>query len=487
VSLLSYSYQVPLAVPYWNGATYRGILRSVLSGSVIDGPDLGALRSAVMERLGAEDAIICGSGSLALEIALGACGVHEGDEVVIPTFCCTSIVPPILAVGANPVLADVGEELNITAGTAEAVLTNKTTAIIVPHLFGNPADINAIVDLARPKNIRVIDDAAQALGATIDGRPVGSFGDAGILSFGSEKVCFGLGGGVVVSRQKENLNGGSKMELPPARLSPTLRTFLSTLAWRRWRRWTLPAQAWLSHANTGNPDSPPNPYRKEILPNLNAAVALSLLQTLDENIAARRARVRAYQEVLGADERLTLVPHEPGSACLGQLVRVLPGRRDEDLSAHLVEALHCAGYEVQGSYVPIHLLPDYEEWLGQCLPHAERVWSDLIELPCGPEVSFAHVERIAYVVKQALRSGVLAPSYPHISHKASGGSAQAEAGLGAGLKPAPTVLASIRLLARTTKKYVANLATLTMSLLCSCSDRVFRCISDLSQNPFNRY
>ena len=210
MSLLPHFYRVPLSVPYWNGTTYRAIFRSLISGSVIAGRDLGKLRSAVMERLGVEDAIICGSGSLALELALRACGVREGDEVVIPTFCCTSVVPPILAVGAHPVLADVGEELNITAETVEAVLTNKTKAIIVPHLFGNPADIDAIVDLARPRNIRVIDDAAQALGATIDGRPVGSFGNAGILSFGSEKVCFGLGGGVIVSRQEKHLNARFK-------------------------------------------------------------------------------------------------------------------------------------------------------------------------------------------------------------------------------------------------------------------------------------
>jgi len=412
VSLLSYPYRVPLAVPYWNGATYRTILRSLVSGSVIAGADLGQLRSAVMERLGAEDAIICGSGSLALEIALWACGVSEGDEVVIPTFCCTSVVPPILAVGAHPVLADIGEELNITAETVEAALTNKTTAIIVPHLFGNPADIQTIIDLARPKNIRVIDDAAQALGATIDGRPVGSFGDAGILSFGSEKVCFGLGGGVVVSRQKENLNAVLKMKLPSAWLFPTLRTFLSTLAWRRWRRWTRPAQAWLSHAETTSPDSPPSPYRKEILPNLNAAVALSLLQTLDENIAARRVRVRAYQELLRSDERLRLVSHQPGSACLSQVVRVLPGRQGDDLSAHLVQALHSAGYEIQGSYVPIHLLPYYQTWAWQHPPHAERVWSDLIELPCEPKVSFTHVERIASIIKQVLKRGVLPAVMP---------------------------------------------------------------------------
>jgi dTDP-4-amino-4,6-dideoxygalactose transaminase len=423
VSLLPYSYHVPLSVPYWSGVTYRAILRSLISGSVINGPDLGNLRSALIERLGVEEAVLCGSGSLALEIALRVCGVREGDEVVIPTFCCTSVVPPILAVGAHPVLADIGEELNITAETVEAVLTNKTTAIIVPHLFGNPVDINSIVDVARSKNIRVIDDAAQALGATINGRPVGSFGDAGILSFGSEKVCFGLGGGVFVSRDKKNLNSGSRMELPPARLSPTLRTLFSTLAWRRWRRWTLPAQACLFHADTGSPDSPPAPYRQETTANLNAAVALSLLETLDKNITARRARVGAYQELLRSDERLRLIPHQPGSACLSQVVRVLPGRRGDDLSAHLVQALHSAGYEIQGSYVPIHLLPHYQSWARQSLPHAERVWSDLIELPCGPEVSFAHVERIAFVVKQALRGSVLPSSGPRIHHKASHGSA----------------------------------------------------------------
>jgi dTDP-4-amino-4,6-dideoxygalactose transaminase len=400
--MLSFSYRVPLAVPYWNAATYRGILCSFLSGSIVEGPDLGALRDAVMERLGAQDAIICGSGSLALEIALRACGVGEGDEVVVPTFCCTSVVPPILAVGAHPVFADVGEELNITVETVEAVLTQKTAAIIVPHLFGNPADIQTIIGLARSMDVRVIDDAAQALGATIDGRPVGSFGEAGILSFGSEKVCFGLGGGVVFSRHKEVLNGKLQIDLSPARLSPTLRGFLSTLVWRRWRRWTLPLQTWFSRGKATGPDSPPSLYQKEILSNLNAAVASSLLQTLDANIAARRARVEAYKQLLGAEPCLKLISHRLGSACLTQVIQLLPGSDGEDRSARLIGALRQAGYEVQGSYVPIHLLPYYEPWVRERLPYAERVWSNLIELPCEPAVSFAHLERIAAIVKQTL-------------------------------------------------------------------------------------
>ncbi|MGH7828739.1 MAG: DegT/DnrJ/EryC1/StrS family aminotransferase, partial [Candidatus Binatia bacterium] len=347
-------------------------------------------------------AVLCGSGSLALEIALRACGVRRGDEVVIPTFCCTAVIPPILAVGAIPVLADVGEELNVTAKTVEAVLTTQTKAVIVPHLFGNPADIDAILELTHGCGIRVIDDAAQALGATIDGRPAGSFGDAGILSFGSEKVCFGLGGGIAVSRREGLFAGNGEHRLPPARLFPSTRSLMSTILWRRWRRWTLPAQEFFSR-ETG-PDAPPIAYRTEGMANLKAAVALPLVQTLHENIAARRARVRAYRDLLGTEEALELVPHRSGSACLTQVVRVLAKHRGDDPAARLIEALGRTGYEVQGSYLPIHLISRYQQWFRDSLPHAEGVWADLIELPCEPGVSFDHLERIGAVVKRVVDS-----------------------------------------------------------------------------------
>ena len=394
--------RVPLAVPYWNGETYRGILRSLLSGATVEGDDLQRLRSLVIETFGVEEAVLCGSGSLALEMALRACGVGRGDEVVIPTFCCTAVVPPILAVGAVPVLADVGAELNVTAETVDATLTKRTKAIIVPHLFGNPAEIGAIIDLAHARNIRVIDDAAQALGATINGRPAGSFGDAGILSFGSEKICSGLDGGAVVYRNKELLSGARALELARPEVFNSLRTLVSTMICRRWRRWTLPL---LSRFRDGAaPDSPPAHYRKETMANLSAAVALSLMRTLRENVATRRARVDAYRELLGNDGRLELVPHRRGSACLTQVVRILPKRRGEDSASEIIQALGSAGFEIQGSYVPIHLLSRYRQWFRGPLAHTERVWADLIELPCEPSVSFAHVDRIAALVTRVLHS-----------------------------------------------------------------------------------
>ena len=138
--------------------------------------------------------------------------------------------------------------------------------------------------------------------------------------------------------------------------------------------------------------------------NLNAAVAVSLMQTLGENIAARRACVRAYQDLLGDDERLELIQHQNGSACLTQVVRVLSQRRGDDPASSVIEALGRAGYEVQGSYIPIHLLSVYERFVRAPLPQAEGIWGDLVELPCEPDVTLDRVERIAAVVKRVLRS-----------------------------------------------------------------------------------
>ena len=388
---------MPLAVPYWKRETYRAALRSILRGQILAGPELGRLKSLLLSRIDAAAALLCGSGSLALEVVLASCGVGHGDEVVIPSFCCSAIVPPIMNVGAAPVFADVGEDLNITAGTVEDACTQKTKAVIVPHLFGNPADIQAIEKIARSRNIAVIDDAAQALGATIDGRAAGGFGDAGILSFGAEKVCFGIGGGVALSR-REGLFAGAC--LPAPRSSSPLLKLGSALIRRRWRRWTFPLDSLLPAK--AEPGEPPVSYRREGMANISAAVALTLTRTLDENIAARQARVRRYRELLGDEGRLQLVPHRPGSACLTQVVRVLPRRSRDDSAVRVIDALRAEGYEVQGSYVPIHLLPAYERWSRGPLPNAESAWGDLVELPCEPDISPDHIERIAVIVRRAI-------------------------------------------------------------------------------------
>jgi len=397
--LREYFPRVPLAVPFWSGDTYRKILHCILSGEIIAGPDLVELRRQLLEYFGVPDIVLCGSGSLALELALRVCDLDAGDEVIIPSFCCSAAVAPILAVGATPVLADVGSELNVTVETIDAARTRKTRVIIVPHLFGNPADIGAIAELGNAKNIVVIDDAAQALGAMIDDQPAGSCGDMGVVSFGAEKVCFGLGGGALVAHSGGVLDAARQIVLGPPAVSHALARLTATLVRRRWRRWTLPAQVMLAQAK--NPAAPPLPYRKEGMANLQAALAANLLAALGENLAARRARVDAYRELLGGCDGLELISHQPGSACLTQVIRLLPGRTGDRATA-LIAALGAAGIEVQGSYVPIHLLGWARQAVWDRLPFTAQVWEGLVELPCEPSVSMADVESIAALVKRIL-------------------------------------------------------------------------------------
>ncbi len=391
--------RVPLAVPYWNRETYRCFYDCIASGRVVRGFELGKLESAIVETLGVTGVLLAGSGSLAIELALRAFGVGRGDEVIIPAFCCTAIAPPILAAGAAPVFADVGDDLNITPETVDAVLSRKTKAVIVPHLFGNPADIRGIVALAHGKEIYVIDDAAQALGATIDGRPVGGFGDAGIVSFGWGKVCAGLGGGALVCRNEELLSRIENTELSQPSYAYMLRNCLSSITWHRWRRWTSPLQRALIHFRGYDPVTPPRPYRREAMANLSAAVAVSLVRTLQKNIAARHALVAGYRQFLAGSEDFELVPHGTGSACLNQVVRVLPRGGADDLTVRILQRLRKTGYEVQGSYIPIHLIPEYEGCRRGRLTQTERIWEDLIELPCEPSVDLQDAMRIAEIIK----------------------------------------------------------------------------------------
>jgi perosamine synthetase len=273
-------------------------------------------------------------------------------------------------------------------------LTPKTRAVVVPHLFGNPADIESITALTRAKEIIVIDDAAQALGATIDGRAAGTFGHAGILSFGAEKICSGIGGGVAVSRDASLLAG---IDLPAGSNALAVENFAVTMFRRRWRRWSFPFDS-----GKPDPDAAPVHYRRESMTEVAAAVALSLVGKLHDNIAARRERVRAYNDLFRGESRLRLVRHRPGSACLAQVIQIVSKNRRDDPAARVVDALRSARYEAQGSYIPIHLLSAYARWARHPLPHAESVWEDLVELPCEPDIRLEDVERITAIVRHSL-------------------------------------------------------------------------------------
>ena len=164
------------------------------------GLDVFAFEKALTSRFGGGHGIALANGSLALELALRAFGIGPGDEVVTTprTFVASAFCA--MLVGAKPVFADVDPDSgNITAETIAAVLTDRTKAIIPVHLAGWPADMEPIMALARSRGVKVIEDCAQAHGAEIDGRTVGSFGDAAAFSFCQDKIITTGGEGGFVS------------------------------------------------------------------------------------------------------------------------------------------------------------------------------------------------------------------------------------------------------------------------------------------------
>lgn len=168
--------------------------------SVVFGRQTIRFENEMARFVGARHAVATSSGTSALEIALDMLDVGFGDEVVVPGYTFTATVLGVLRNLAVPVFADIcAETWNVTADTVEAALTSRTKAVLVAHMFGNPADVERIAALCRDRGIALIEDCAQAAGATLAGRQVGSFGAAGCFSFNEIKnLTTGEGGMLTV-------------------------------------------------------------------------------------------------------------------------------------------------------------------------------------------------------------------------------------------------------------------------------------------------
>jgi perosamine synthetase len=218
--------------------------------------------------LGMRYAYACASGSAAIHTAIAALDLEPGDEVVTTPITDMGALTPILYQAAIPVFADVEPRTyNITAESIERVLSERTKAIVVTHLFGNPAEMDDIATLANARGIPLIEDAAQAFGATYDDKPVGSLGRIGCFSLQQGKHITCGEGGIVVTNDEA--------------LARRMYLFIN--------------KAW----GYGDPD--PDHYFLALnyrLSELQGAVAFAQLQKLDDNVAIRRQRARQLTDAL---------------------------------------------------------------------------------------------------------------------------------------------------------------------------------------------
>ena len=326
----------------------------------IGGPEVEAFEAEWAAYCGTRHCVGVSNGTTALELALAALGIGRGDEVVVPANTFIATAAAVATVGATPVFADVDPAtLLLTPATIAAQLTERTAAIIPVHLYGQPADMDAINALAARRGLCVIEDAAQAHGATWRGRPAGSLSRVGCFSFypGKNLGAFGDAGAVVTD---------------DAALAGRIRAL----------------------SNHGR--SQADPYRHDTLGGngrldaLQAAVLRVKLRSLDAWNAARRRAAALYAEELAALP-VRLVEVVPEAESSHHLAVIRSPERDA-LRAALAEAGIGTGIHYP---IPCHLQAPFRAADRPPLPVAEQAAGELLSLPMYPQLSAVQVRQVA--------------------------------------------------------------------------------------------
>ena len=343
-------------------ALNEAIAGVVEGGRFILGPEVAEFECEFAGAIGTSQAVGVANGTDALELALRGVGVGPGDEVIVPslTFYATAeAVPPT---GATPVFCDIDPATGcITAETVKAVLTPKTKAVVAVDLFGNVAPVPEIEALG----VTVVEDAAQAAGATLNGRPAGSLGRAASFSFFPSKNlgCFGDGGAVVTSDEEV------------ADMVRTLRFH-------------------------GSKDKKTFDYigRNSRLDEIQAAVLRVLLPALPSWTAGRQAAAAAYAAA-GIADLVSPMQAVDGAEPAWHLYVVRHERADE-----LGAALNEVGIEARGYYrVPVHKQPAMAQWgSGINLPGTDDLARTNLAIPISPVLTAGQAARVVETIEDAL-------------------------------------------------------------------------------------
>jgi dTDP-4-amino-4,6-dideoxygalactose transaminase len=340
----------------------------LLATQFILGPNVQELEKEVAEYIGTKHAVACASGTDALHLALLACGIKAGDEVITTPFTFIATAEAISYIGAKPVFADVSPDTwNIDPEEIKKKITSRTKAVIPVHLFGHPAEMSSILDIANSHGLKVIEDCAQSFGAGYKFVRTGSFGDAGCFSFFPSKNlgCYGDGGMVTTDSDSiaEELralrNHGSK-----------IRYYHDTVGYN------------------------------SRLDEIQAAILRVKLPRIDRYNSLRRERAAQYNALLAAISGIAVPVEKNGYYHVYHQYTILADRRDEIMNALAAKDIASAIYYP----VPLHLQKSYGG-LGYKeggFPVSENLSKRVLSLPIYPELNPADVDLISETIRATL-------------------------------------------------------------------------------------
>lgn len=354
---------IPISMPLIDQAEKAAVLEVLDSGMLVQGPRVARLEEQFAQACGTRYAVATSSGTTALHLALLAWDIGPGDEVITTPFTFISSTTSILFVRARPVFVDIEKEtFNLDPGLVEAALTPRTKAILPVHLYGYPCAMDAIMDIARRHDLAVIEDAAQAIGATYEGKAVGSFGTGCFSLYATKNVMAGEGG--IITTDDEALAKRCRM----------LR----------------------SHGMKQRYHHDMMGYNFR-MSDLHAAIGTAQMARLEEFTERRQANA-AY---LSAKINAVVTPgvREGYDHVWHQYTVRVDGGRDRDAALKL---LHAAGVGAAIYYpLPVHQHGFVREIVGNVrLPVAERAAAEVLSLPVHPGLSQADLRQIAEAVNK---------------------------------------------------------------------------------------
>lgn len=355
------------------GAAEEALVLEVLrSGHLVQGPMVERLEATFRERCGTAHAVAVSSGTTALVAALEVLGIGPGDEVITSPFTFVATLNAILATGATVRFADIeARDFTIRPDEVEARCGPRTRAVVPVHLYGQPAAMDTICEIARARGLAIVEDAAQAIGATVGDRPVGSFGTGCFSLYATKNVTTGEGGMVTTDDDE---------------VADRIR-LLRNQGMRDRYDYAVPGHNWR-------------------LTDLQAALGIPQMEHLDRIIAARVANADRLDAGLGDVPGITLPFRAPGRTHVFHqyTIRVGPDARctRDELAAHLARAGIGSGV-----YYP-RLVHDYgcyrdrPDVVVDPTPIAAAISAEVLSLPVHPGLGACEIDRIVDAVRDAL-------------------------------------------------------------------------------------
>jgi len=388
-------FPVPIRYADWGTSEAQVFLRSLLGRVGADGSPIAALEKRVASDLAVPRAHALNSGHGAIVVALRAFRAlrPERTEVIVPAYICPSVVAAVRDAGCTPIAVDIRSDLNIDVGKTAARLDSKVLAVIAAHMYGCPADIAELERLCRDAGVFLVDDAAQVYGIRHAGRPLGSFGDAGILSFAQSKSIVtgvrGSGGVLLLGNPELQTVVDQQLAAMPkarARFKDHLYFLLAFLLPGRLGA-TIPTWQWLLN-HLLRPPGKGQPTTA--ITQTDAALALAQIDSVVSRVAIRTGVLNRYADQLAGLGGVSIPQYAPGRY-LSRIFALLPdGCPATAVTAHMT----AQGIQTRRGYY-LHDWP-------QETPNARGFTPRLIELPSWAGLSVAQIDRACAALRQAV-------------------------------------------------------------------------------------